>query len=101
MASNASYVIDNQRYDQDTGTQTGIVYSAGVRIVTKEIKNDPAPFYQSGLGQATKASDHLGILGNFEFIETLLQIVSGNSSHSDTVFSDIDRIASRIQPHIV
>ncbi|PVU98837.1 hypothetical protein BB559_001228 [Furculomyces boomerangus] len=120
------YIIDNQLSDEVTKVQTGVMYSTGdgtvnlvslglmgakfwktklfnphnVKIINREILNGPGTSFYPGFGDNVESSDHIGILGNHEFLKLILRIVSGNFTEEDKYYSRINEISERIKVDI-
>ncbi|PVU96444.1 hypothetical protein BB561_001176 [Smittium simulii] len=120
------YVIDTDINDPNNTIHSGIKYSEGdgsvnlvslglmgstlwktklynphnVSIVTREYAHNVKPFYY-GLFEDPEICDHIGILGNHDFLKTVLRIVSGNHTTDDRFYSNIKLIGERIKNAII
>ncbi|PVV01527.1 hypothetical protein BB560_004049 [Smittium megazygosporum] len=68
-------------------------------VVTREYIRSEKPFYY-GLFEDPDLSDHIGILGNHDFLKLVLRVVSGNHTLEDRYHSNIQEIAERIKVNI-
>lgn len=68
----------------------------GIEIVTHELKHDAVPMYVDPRGGG-KSGDHVDILGNYDLLDILLSVASGNYGEvEENIASEIDTIASKI-----
>ncbi|RNF01348.1 phospholipid:diacylglycerol acyltransferase [Trypanosoma conorhini] len=61
------------------------------RVITRELKHSTGSMME--LRGGSNSGDHVDMLGNYELIETILKIVSGNAGNgelTDRMYSDVD-----------
>ncbi|PVU87573.1 hypothetical protein BB560_006471 [Smittium megazygosporum] len=65
-------------------------------VVTREYIRSKKPFYY-GLFDDPEPTDHIGILGNHDFLKLVLRVVSGNHTLEDRYYSQIQEIGTKIK----
>jgi phospholipid:diacylglycerol acyltransferase len=45
-------------------------------------------------------ADHVDIMGNIELLQDVMRIVSGSDAYDNRIFSDIEKISSKIRANI-
>lgn len=74
---------------------------SGIKTITREYKHEPISLVQDVRG-GPKSADHVDIMGNFEMISDILQIVAGKGEMlQDHVSSPIDEIGNKIDRDLV